>query len=159
MAFAMALGISVVAALIVVSERQRLFAGHGGHPIQSVAVLPLANLSVDAGQDYFADGMTEALITDLGKMSALRVISRTSVMQYKGTKKPVPEIARELNVDGIIEGTVSRSGNHVRITANLLQASPEKHLWAESYDWRATACASCPCTVSASPTVPKGFRR
>ena len=102
--------------------------------IRSLAVLPLANLSGEADQDYFADGMTEALITDLGKIGSLRVISRTSVMQYKGTKKPLPEIARDLNVDAIIEGTVSRSGNHLRITANLLQASPEKHLWAESYD-------------------------
>jgi tetratricopeptide (TPR) repeat protein len=78
--------------------------------------------------------MTEELTTDLGKISALRVISRTSTMQYKGTKKSLPEIARELNVDAIVEGTVARSGSHVRITANLLQASPEKHLWAESYE-------------------------
>jgi TolB-like protein len=105
-----------------------------GSQIRSLAVLPLTNLSSDADQDYFADGMTEELITDLGKIGSLRVISRTSVMQYKGTKKPLPEIARDLNVDAIIEGTVSRSGNHIRITANLLQASPEKHLWAESYD-------------------------
>jgi len=102
--------------------------------VNSLAVLPLANLSGDPGQDFFADGMTDALITDLGKISALRVISRTSVVQYKGTKIPLPEIARELNVDGLVEGTVSRSGNHFRITANLLQASPEKHLWAESYE-------------------------
>ena len=132
--WAMALGISVVAALIVASQRERLFARRSGPPIQSVAVLPLTNLSSDADQDYFADGMTEALITDLGKIGSLRVISRTSVMQYKGTKKSLPEVARDLNVDAIIEGTVSRSGNHVRITANLLQASPEKHLWADSYD-------------------------
>ncbi|MGC2764080.1 MAG: winged helix-turn-helix domain-containing protein [Candidatus Acidiferrum sp.] len=105
-----------------------------GPQIRSLAVLPLTNLSNDADQDYFADGMTEALITDLGKIGSLRVISRTSVMQYKGTKKPLPEIARDLNVDAIIEGTVSRSGNHLRITANLLQASPERHLWAETYD-------------------------
>ena len=78
--------------------------------------------------------MTEALITDLGKISALRVISHTSVMQYKGTKKPLPEIAKELNVDALVEGTVARSGTHLRITANLVQASPEKHLWAEAYE-------------------------
>jgi eukaryotic-like serine/threonine-protein kinase len=102
--------------------------------IQSLAVLPLVNLSGDADQDYFTDGMTEALTTDLGKISALRVISRTSVMQYKGTRRPLHEIARELNVDAVIEGTVARSGNHLRITANLVQASPEKHLWAESYE-------------------------
>jgi TolB-like protein/DNA-binding winged helix-turn-helix (wHTH) protein/Tfp pilus assembly protein PilF len=109
--------------------------GHRSPPrIQSLAVLPLVNLSSDAGQDYFTDGMTEELTTDLGKISALRVISRTSAMQYKGTKKSLPEVARELNVDAIVEGTVARSGSHVRITANLVQASPEKHLWAESYE-------------------------
>jgi TolB-like protein/DNA-binding winged helix-turn-helix (wHTH) protein len=132
--FAAALGIAGVAVLVLPSVRQRLFARRSGPLIQSLAVLPLSNLSGDADQDYFADGMTDALITDLGKIGSLRVISRTSVMQYKGTKKPLSEIARDLNVDAIIEGTVSRSGNHVRITANLLQASPEKHLWAQSYD-------------------------
>lgn len=134
----LALGIVTVIVLLVVFSltgiRERLF----GHPktskIESVAVLPLVNLSGDPEQDFFADGMTEALITDLGKIRALRVISRTSVVQYKGAKKPLPEIARELNVDGLVEGTVLRSGNHLRITANLLQASPEKHLWAESYE-------------------------
>jgi TolB-like protein/DNA-binding winged helix-turn-helix (wHTH) protein len=133
-AIVMVLGIAVAAILSLVAMRQRLFVRRSGPPIQSVAVLPLMNLSSDADQDYFADGMTDALITDLGKIGSLRVISRTSVMQYKGTKKPVPEIARTLNVDAIIEGTVSRSGNHVRITANLLQAFPEKHLWAQSFD-------------------------
>jgi TolB-like protein/DNA-binding winged helix-turn-helix (wHTH) protein/Tfp pilus assembly protein PilF len=133
-ALAVGLGIAVVAILGLVAMRQRVFAHRSGPPIQSIAVLPLTNLSSDADQAYFADGMTDALITDLGKISALRVISRTSVMQYKGTKKPLPEIARDLNVDAIIEGTVSRSGSHMRITANLLQASPEKHLWAQSFD-------------------------
>jgi len=102
--------------------------------IESLAVLPLANLSGDPEQEYFADGMTEELITNLGKISALRVISRTSVMRYKGTKKPLPEIARELNMDAIVEGTVQRSGNRVRISAQLIQARPERHLWAESYE-------------------------
>jgi len=102
--------------------------------IESIAVLPLANLSGDPEQEYFADGMTEELITNLGKISALRVISRTSVMRYKGTKKPLPEIARELNVDAVVEGTVQRSGNRVRITANLLHAPTDQHLWAESYE-------------------------
>jgi TolB-like protein/Tfp pilus assembly protein PilF len=102
--------------------------------IQSIAVLPLENLSHDPEQEYFADGMTEELITNLGKMSALHVISRTSVMQYKGTKKSLPQIARELKVDAIIEGTVQRSGNHVRITANLLHAPTDRHLWADSYE-------------------------
>jgi TolB-like protein/DNA-binding winged helix-turn-helix (wHTH) protein len=126
--------VALLIALSLTSVHERLL-GHASPPhIESLAVLPLANLSGDPGQDFFADGMTEALITDLGKISALRVISRTSVVQYKGTKKPLPEIARELNVDGLVEGTVLRSGNHLRITANLLQASPEKHLWAESYE-------------------------
>ena len=102
--------------------------------IESIAVLPFENLSHDPEQEYFADGMTEELITNLGKISALRVISRTSVMQYKGTRKPLPQIARELNVDAIVEGTVQRSENRVRITANLLHAPTDRHLWAERYE-------------------------
>jgi serine/threonine protein kinase/TolB-like protein len=102
--------------------------------IESIAVLPLANLSGDPAQEYFADGMTEELITNLGKISALRVISRTSVMRYKKTEKPLPQIARELGVDGIVEGSVLRVGDRVRITAQLIQAEQERHLWAESYE-------------------------
>lgn len=102
--------------------------------IRSIAVLPLANLSGDPQQEYFADGVTEELITYLGKVSALRVISRTSVMQFKQTKKTVPTIAQELNVDAVIEGSVLRSGNRVRVTAQLIQAKAERHLWAESYE-------------------------
>jgi TolB-like protein/DNA-binding winged helix-turn-helix (wHTH) protein len=102
--------------------------------IDSIVVLPLQNLSRDPEQEYFADGLTEALITDLGRVITLRVISRTSVMQYKGTRKPLPEIARELNVDAAVEGTVQRSGGRVRITAQLLQARTDRHLWAESYE-------------------------
>jgi TolB-like protein/Tfp pilus assembly protein PilF len=102
--------------------------------IESLAVLPLENLSHDPEQDYFADGMTDDLITDLAKISALRVISRTSVIQYKGTKKPIPQIARELNVDAVLEGTVTRDQGRVRITAQLIGAAPEKHLWAEKYE-------------------------
>jgi TolB-like protein/Tfp pilus assembly protein PilF len=102
--------------------------------VRSLAVLPLTNLSGDPQQDYFADGMTEALITNLGKISALRVISRTSVMRYKQTRKPLPEIARELGVDALVEGTVMRSGDRVRITANLLHAGTDRHLWAETYE-------------------------
>jgi TolB-like protein/DNA-binding winged helix-turn-helix (wHTH) protein len=134
----LALGLAAVVILLGAGSlpgvRERLF----GHPvaphIQSLAILPLANLSGDPGQDFFADGMTEDLITDLGKIGELRVISRTSVVRYKGTQKPLPEIARELNVDALVEGTVTRAGNHLRITASLLQASPEKHLWADSYE-------------------------
>jgi Predicted integral membrane protein len=95
-------------------------------------VLPLENLSGDA-QDYFADGMTDELITDLAQISALRVISRTSVMPYKGARRPLPVVARELNVDAIVEGTVLLSGDQVRITAQLIQASADRHLWAKSY--------------------------
>jgi len=131
---ALVVAIVLLVGLSLSSVRERLLGRPSPSHIQSLAVLPLVNLSGDPDQDYFADGMTEALTTDLGKISALRVISRTSVMQYRGTKKSLPEIARELNVDALIEGTVSRSANHLRITANLLQASPEKHLWAESYE-------------------------
>lgn len=102
--------------------------------IRSLAVLPLENLSGDASQGYFADGMTDELITDLSQISALRVISRTSVMLYKGARKPLPQIARELNVDAVVEGTVLRSGDHVRITAQLIDASTDKHLWSRSYE-------------------------
>jgi serine/threonine protein kinase/Tfp pilus assembly protein PilF len=102
--------------------------------IRSLAVLPLANLSRDSEQDYFADGMTEALITNLSKIGALKVISRTSSMRYRGTDKFVPEIARELNVDGVLEGSVLRAGERVRITAQLIHAATDEHLWAESYE-------------------------
>jgi TolB-like protein/Flp pilus assembly protein TadD len=102
--------------------------------IRSLAVLPLESLSSDSSQEYFADGMTDELITDLGQISALRVISRTSIMQYKGVRKPLPQIARELNVDAVVEGTVLRSGDHVRITAQLIQARDDSHLWSHSYE-------------------------
>jgi TolB-like protein/DNA-binding winged helix-turn-helix (wHTH) protein/Flp pilus assembly protein TadD len=102
--------------------------------IRSLAVLPLESLSNDASQDYFADGMTDELISDLGQISALRVISRTSVMGYKHVRKPLPQIARELNVDAVVEGTVLRSGDRVRITAQLIDASTDKHLWSQSYE-------------------------
>jgi len=102
--------------------------------IRSLAVLPLESLSGDASQDYFADGMTDALIADLGQIGALRVISRTSVMTYKRARKPLPQIARELNVDAVVEGTVLRSGERVRITAQLIRVPDETHLWAQSYE-------------------------
>jgi TolB-like protein/DNA-binding winged helix-turn-helix (wHTH) protein len=119
--------------------RERLLGKHsaGGASagrIRSVAVLPLENLSGDPAQEYFVDGMTEELITDLGKVGGLRVISRTSSMHYKGTRKTLPEIARELNVDAVIEGAVLRSGDHVRITTQLVEAASDRHLWAESYE-------------------------
>src|SRR5215475_2142958 len=102
--------------------------------IRSLAVLPLESLSGDASQDYFTDGMTDQLIADLGQISALRVISRTSAMTYKGVHKPMAEIARELNVEAVVEGTVLRSGERVRITAQLIQVPNERHLWAKSYE-------------------------
>lgn len=107
--------------------------GRGGR-IRSLAVLPLHNLSTDPEQEYFADGMTEALITELARIRALKVISRTSTMQYKATKKRMDLIAEELGVDAVIEGSVIRAGDRVRITAQLVHAATDKHLWAESYD-------------------------
>jgi TolB-like protein/DNA-binding winged helix-turn-helix (wHTH) protein len=103
-------------------------------PITSLAVIPLDNLSGDPNQEYFADGMTDELITMLAKDSNLRVTSRTSVMQYKGAHKPLGEIARSLNVDGILEGSVSRTNNQVHMTLQLIRADTDSHLWAESYD-------------------------
>jgi TolB-like protein/DNA-binding winged helix-turn-helix (wHTH) protein/Flp pilus assembly protein TadD len=102
--------------------------------IRSLAVLPLENLSGDAGQEYFVDGMTDELITRLGQISRLRVISRTSAMMYKGTHKPMPQIANELNVDAVVEGSVLRSGERVRITAQLIRLPDDKHIWSESYE-------------------------
>ena len=102
--------------------------------IRSLAVLPLADLSRDRQDEFFADGMTEELITELAQIGALRVISRTSAMLYKGTRKPLPEIARELNVDAVVEGSVLRSGGRVRITAQLIHAATDQHLWAKSYE-------------------------
>jgi TolB-like protein/DNA-binding winged helix-turn-helix (wHTH) protein/Tfp pilus assembly protein PilF len=100
----------------------------------SLVVLPLENLSGDKEQDYFADGMTDDLIANLAKIHSLRVISRSTAMAYKGTHKPLPQIATELNVDAVVEGTVMRVGNRVRITAELVQVSTDQHLWADTYE-------------------------
>ena len=121
--------------LNVLGVRVRLLAPSVPGPITSIAVLPLKNLSGDPSQDYFTDGMTEALITRLGQMSALHVISHQSVLGYRDATKSLPQIAHELNVDALVEGTVLHSGNRVRITANFVQAVPERHLWAESYEF------------------------
>lgn len=115
---------------------RRRAAPASGIPIRSLAVLPLANLTGDPAQDYFSDGMTDALITNLASWPALRVISRQSVMRYKGSAKPLPEIARELDVEGVVEGTVARSAGRVRITAQLIHAATDRHLWAHSYERR-----------------------
>ena len=111
-----------------------VFGGSRPISIHSVAVLPFQNLSGDPAQEYFSDGMTDALITDLAQIGSLRVISRTSTIRYKKSSKSMPEIARELKVDGIIEGTVQRSGGRVRITAQLIDANSDRNLWASSYE-------------------------
>jgi TolB-like protein/DNA-binding winged helix-turn-helix (wHTH) protein/Tfp pilus assembly protein PilF len=126
--FGLALVLAVSLSWILYSKNQSL------PKIRSLAVLPMENLSGDASQDYFADGMTDQLIANLGQISALRVISRTSVMTYKGVRKPLAQIADELNVDAVVEGSVLRSGDQVRITAQLIQASADKHIWAQSYE-------------------------
>jgi eukaryotic-like serine/threonine-protein kinase len=133
-AASLALVITLALLLDLAGLRRRLL-GKGGaaQPIHSLAVLPLENLSRDPQQEYFADGMTEELIASVSQISALRVISRTSVMQYKAAKRPLPEIARALNVDAVVEGSVLRSGDSVRITAQLIDAKSDRHLWAKSY--------------------------
>ena len=131
---AIALALAIFAVWIIHARSRTAADLFVENPIRSLAVLPLENLSTDTSEDYFADGMTDELITDLAQISALRVISRTSVMSYKVARKPLPQIARELNVDAIVEGTVLRSGNRVRITAQLIQAHTDKHLWAQSYE-------------------------
>jgi eukaryotic-like serine/threonine-protein kinase len=134
-----AIGALVVTLLVVLGInagkiRERLSGAAPAGRLQSIAVLPLQNFSHDAEQEYFADGMTEELITNLAQIRSLRVISRTSVMGYKGTKKRVPEIGGELNVDTVLEGSVQRSGQRVRITAQLVRVSTDDHLWARSYE-------------------------
>lgn len=126
--------LAVLAGLDVGGMRGRLLGGVGPGEITSLAVLPLENLSGDPGNEYFADGMTEALLTNLGKVKALRVISRQSVMRYKDTEKSIPEIARELGVDALIEGSVLRVGERVRINVQVIEAATDRHLWAESYE-------------------------
>lgn len=115
-------------------KRMRSPSSNGISPIHSVAVLPLQNLSADPNQEYFADGMTDALITDLAQISVLKVVSRTSALRYKNTHEPLSQIARELNVDGLVEGTVQRSGDRVRVTAQLIYGPTDRHLWAKSFE-------------------------
>ena len=132
--------LAALAAAVLLIVAVASYVGWKFHPrsnrslvIRSLAVLPLESLSNDASQDYFADGMTDELISDLGQIAALRVISRTSVMAYKHARKPLPQIAQELNVDAVVEGTVLRSGDQVRITAQLIDGSTDKHIWSQSY--------------------------
>jgi serine/threonine protein kinase/TolB-like protein/tetratricopeptide (TPR) repeat protein len=126
--------LATLVGLNVAGLRDRLRGRAAVPRIESLAVLPLANLSGDAEQDYFAEGMTDELITTLGKIRALRVISRTSAMRYKGTQKPLSQIARELSVQAVVEGSVLRSANRVRITVQLIDAADDRHLWADSYE-------------------------
>jgi len=139
LAVALAAILAVVAALDVGGLRGRLLGGAATPQFRSLAVLPVANLSGDPEQEYFTDGMTDALITDLSKIGALKVISRTSVMQYKGVKKSLPEIARELKVDTVLEASVVREAGRVRVTAQLIEAATDRHLWAESYERELTS--------------------
>jgi TolB-like protein/DNA-binding winged helix-turn-helix (wHTH) protein len=135
LAFMASLGIvAVVIGLNFRGVRDRLFSPSPRTQIHSLAVLPLENLSADPAQEYFADGMTDELITMLAKNTELRVVSRTSVMQYKKVHRPLPDVARELGVDGILEGSVERSGSRVHINTQLIYAPQDRHLWAESYD-------------------------
>jgi TolB-like protein/DNA-binding winged helix-turn-helix (wHTH) protein len=137
-AIVLSLGLFVLLAswilLRLTRTQPRLAAAGLSAPIRSLAVLPLQNLSGDKDQEYFAEGMTDGLITDLGQLSLLRVISRTSAMHYRQTSKTLPQIGRELGADAIVEGTVFRSGNRVRITAQLIDARSNRHLWARAYE-------------------------
>jgi len=135
-----AVGLSLVALLAVVLAlntgglRERLVYGVASGSITSIAVLPLDNLSGDPEQEYFVDGMTETLIAELSKIGALRVISRQSVMRFKGSNDPLVDIARQLNVDAVVEGSVLQLGGEVRITIQLIEAATDNHLWADNYD-------------------------
>ena len=126
--------LSVAASWLAWNRYQDRANQSGPRQIRSVAVLPLARLAPDGSDDYFADGMTEELITALAKANAFRVISRKSVMRYKNTRQSLPEIARELGVDALIAGTLRRSGNQIRITAQLVGMGPERNLWADEYE-------------------------
>ena len=150
---AVALVVVVAAGVKVVRSRN---SGASAGVIRSLAVLPLENLSGDKAQDYFVDGMTDELITALAKNHSLRVISRTSTMQYKGVHRPVRDVARELGVDGILEGSVTRSGNRFHLTVQLVQAPNDTHLWAESYDRDLNEALALPTELS--QTIAKEVR-
>jgi TolB-like protein/Tfp pilus assembly protein PilF len=125
---------AVVLVLLVAAGAWRFWPSAGSPLIRSIAVLPLRNLSNDPNQEYFSDGTTEAIISNLAQIHSLKVISRTSAMHYKGTTKLLPEIARELGVDAVVEGSIQRMGERVRVSAQLIQASTDAHLWAKDYD-------------------------
>lgn len=123
-----------VCLVLIVAGYLALRGGKANSPIRSIAILPLQNLSAQQTEEYFSDGMTDEIITDLAKIRSLRVISRTSAMRYKGASKSIPEVAHELQVDAVLEGSISRSADRVHIRAQLIRANPEEHIWAESYD-------------------------
>jgi TolB-like protein len=133
-----AVAVAAIAVVVVIGSWLAKRGPHTAGPIRSLAVLPLQNLSRNANEEYFADGMTDALITELAHIPNLRVVSRTSVMQEKGNKKPLRQIASELNVDAIVEGSIVRSGDRVRLTAQLIDARDDRHLWAQSYEEQMT---------------------
>jgi TolB-like protein/DNA-binding winged helix-turn-helix (wHTH) protein len=135
-------------ALNVAGLRDRVFAKNSIGPIHSIAVLPLTNLSGDPSQDYYADGMTDELITALAENRSLRVVSRTSAMQYKGVSRSLREIAQALGVDGILEGSVNHSGNHVHVNLQLIYAPTDTHIWAEGYDRDLSGAVFLPQEVS-----------
>jgi TolB-like protein/DNA-binding winged helix-turn-helix (wHTH) protein len=138
----------ILVAVNAAGLRDRLFPASRARQIHSVAVIPLTNLSGDASQDYFADGMTDEIITMLAKNTSLLVVSRTSAMQYKGIKRPLPDIARELGVDGILEGSIERSSHRVHMTVQLIYAPTDTHVWAESYDRDLDQAFSLPSDLS-----------
>jgi TolB-like protein/DNA-binding winged helix-turn-helix (wHTH) protein/Tfp pilus assembly protein PilF len=148
MIVAVAICLAAATALIFFLVRARLFPSAQAAQIHSLAVLPLANLSGDPSQDYFADGMTDELITALAKNRNLRVVSRTSAMQYKGVKRPLADIARELGVDGILEGSIERAPDNVHMTVQLIYAPTDTHVWAESYDRDLSQAYSLPEELS-----------
>jgi TolB-like protein/DNA-binding winged helix-turn-helix (wHTH) protein len=126
--------VAVLVALVLSGTRDQSRGGSTPVKIGALAVLPFENLTGEDGQDYFVDGMTDALITNLAQVRSLRVISRTSVMPYKRANKSLPRIAEELDVDAVVEGTVARSGGRVRVTAQLIHAATDRHLWARTYE-------------------------
>ena len=145
---ALCLVVGILLGFNVGGVRGRFFAGMRPATIQSIAVLPLVNLSGDTAQEYFADGVTDELITALAKNRSLRIVSRTTVMQYKGVKRPLRDIAHELGVDGILEGSVVRSNNRVHMTVQLIYAPTDTHVWAESYDRDLNEAVSLPTELS-----------
>ena len=149
---AFALSFAVLAGVMLAFNlggfRDRLFSTHQVGPIHSIAVLPLTNLSGDKSQEYFSDGLTDELTTALAQNHSLRVVSRTSAMQYKGVNKPLPEIAQALGVDGILEGSVMRTNDQVHVNLQLIYAPTDTHVWAESYDRNLKGAISLPEEVS-----------